>query len=277
MDTKAYIESGVIESYVLGLATAEEAAELELLCTQHADIKNAVDEFAAMMEAHAFDNAVTPPPAVKANIMLALADEFEKEKSSNVPVIAMHATDAEQMLQAGPKAIWKYLAAASVILLIASTALNFYFYNNYKASNEKYVALLEERNSLQARNNVNLTKLNELEESILIIKSPDVQKISLPGIKGHESSLAAVYWNTKTRDVYFDATKMDALPADKQYQLWAIVDGQPVSAGLIEDCSGLCKMTNIPKAQMFAITIEKKGGSATPTLDAMVVAGAVNG
>jgi len=70
-------------------------------------------------------------------------------------------------------------------------------------------------------------------------------------------------------------TKMDSLPGDKQYQLWAIVDGKPVSAGLIEDCNGLCKMTNVPKASMFAITIEPKGGSAAPHLEAMVVAGAV--
>jgi len=170
---------------------------------------------------------------------------------------------------------WRYLAAASIILLVASTALNFYFYNNYKSADNKYQALLTERNSLQASNDVFQTQLNGLEQSMRIIQSPDVEKINLPGIKGHESSLAAIYWDTKSKDVYLMPTKMDSLPGDKQYQLWAIVDGKPVSAGLIEDCNGLCKMTNVPKASMFAITIEPKGGSAAPHLDAMVVAGAV--
>ena len=269
MDTKAYIASGVIESYVLGLATAEEAAELERFYAQHADVKHAVDEFAALMEAQAFDNAIAPPPMVKEKVMHAIAEE-----SNEVPVIPLHEKE-EEPLQLKPKAVWKYLAAASIILLVASTALNFYFYNNYRSADNKYQALLTERNSLQASNDIFKTRLNGFEESMRIMQNPDVQKIDLPGIKGHENSLAAVYWDSKTKDVYFLPTKMDALPSDKQYQLWAIVDGKPVSAGLVEDCNGLCKMTNMPNAQMFAVTIENKGGSPTPHIEAMVVAGAV--
>ena len=34
-------------------------------------------------------------------------------------------------------------------------------------------------------------------------------------------------------------------------------------------------MKNIPKPSLFAITLEKKGGSATPTMDQMYVAGKV--
>lgn len=271
MDTKAYIESGIIESYVLGLSSAEEAAELEILCAQHEDIRKAVDEFAALMEAQAFNNAVPPPPTVKDKVMHAIAEDAEKKP---VPVVSMETK--EEMPSIGkPKSSWRFMAAASIILLVASTVLNFYFYNSYKSADTKYQALLTERNSLQASNDVFQTKLNGLEESMRVIQNPDVQKIDLAGIKGHENSLAAVYWDNKTKDVYLLPTKMDTLPSDKQYQLWAIVDGQPVSAGLIEDCNGLCKMTNVPKASMFAITIEPKGGSAAPHLDAMIVAGAV--
>jgi anti-sigma-K factor RskA len=271
VDTKAYIESGVIESYVLGLATAEEAAELELLCMQHADIKNAVDEFAALMEAHAFNNAVTPPPAVKDKVMLTLAAEFEEEKNKVVPVIPMQVADKETII-AAPKSAWRYLAAASIILLVASTALNFYFYSSYKASNEKYVALLEERNSLQASNDIYRTNMN-------IIKDTNVHKIDLKTVKPDQYNLAAVFWNKKTSEVYIMPASMAALPADKQYELWAIVDGAPVNIGALENCDkqSLCKMLNVSKTpQLFAITIEDKGAiKATPNMPGMVVAGEV--
>ena len=49
MDINAYIESGIIESYVLGLATAEEIAEVELLCSQQDEIKKAIDNFSALV------------------------------------------------------------------------------------------------------------------------------------------------------------------------------------------------------------------------------------
>lgn len=269
MDTQEYIQSGVIESYVLCLASVEESAELELLCTQYAEIKNAVDEFEALIEAQAFNNAVAPPTSVKNKIMLALAADFEEEGNNTVPVIPMHAEDA-RLIQAAPKSIWRYLAAASIILLVASTALNFYFYSSYKTSNEKYVALLEERNGLQASNNVYRTNMN-------IIQDTNVQKIDLKTVKPDKYNIASVFWNTKTKEVYLMPSNLAALPSDKQYQLWAIVDGKPVSAGVIGDCDKdeLCKMINMPNASAFAITIENRGGSETPDLPSMVVAGAV--
>jgi anti-sigma-K factor RskA len=272
VDTKAYIESGIIESYVLGLASAEEAVELEMLCAQHTEIKNAVDEFALMIEKDAFENAVAPPVAMKEKLMLALADDFSEE-GSFAPIIPLRTVSAEPKVKSF--SALKYFAAASVILLVASTILNFYLYNSYRATNNKYEALLTERQSLQANNNVFRAKLDDLENSFRVIQNPNVKVIALNGVKGKENDLAAVYWDSKTKDVYFLPTRMEATPSDKQYQLWAIVDGKPVDAGLIGDCNGLCKMKNIPKAQAFAITLEKKGGSPTPTLSEMYVMGKV--
>jgi anti-sigma-K factor RskA len=68
---------------------------------------------------------------------------------------------------------------------------------------------------------------------------------------------------------------MDKIPPGKQYQLWAIVDGKPVDAGMVGDCEGLCKMKVINRAEAFAITLEKEGGSSAPTLTAMYVMGKV--
>jgi len=268
VDTRAYIESGIIESYVLGLADAEEAAELEMLCKKYDDIQKALDEFEALMKAHAFDNAITPAAAVKDRIMHALAEDFAKEENENiVPVIPLNVPDEKIKPIARP--VWNYIAAASIILLIASTAFNFYLYNNYKSAANKYQALLTERNSLQASNDVYRTNM-------LIIQDTDVLKINLTTVKEKENNLATVYWNSKTKDVYLMPSKMSPVPSNKQYQLWAIVDGKPVDAGIIEpDCNVLCKMKNIPKAQAFAITVEQKGGSPTPTLTAMVVMGKV--
>jgi anti-sigma-K factor RskA len=53
------------------------------------------------------------------------------------------------------------------------------------------------------------------------------------------------------------------------------VNGKPEDAGLMSNCDGVCKMKNIPKAEAFAITLEKKGGSPTPNLASMFVMGKV--
>jgi hypothetical protein len=43
---------------------------------------------------------------------------------------------------------WRAVAAAAIVLLIASSALNFFLYNNYKDSHTKYLALLTEKNTM---------------------------------------------------------------------------------------------------------------------------------
>ncbi|WP_350340234.1 anti-sigma factor [Paraflavitalea speifideaquila] len=55
-------------------------------------------------------------------------------------------------------------------------------------------------------------------------------------------------------------------PAGRQYQLWALVDGKPVDAGMLDNCDGLCQLKNIQQAQAFAITLEKPAEALYPIL-----------
>jgi anti-sigma-K factor RskA len=59
---------------------------------------------------------------------------------------------------------------------------------------------------------------------------------------------------------------------DKQYQLWALMNGQPIDLGVFaRDERLLIKMKNVQNAQAFAITVEPKGGSTTPTSQPIVL------
>ncbi len=70
------------------------------------------------------------------------------------------------------------------------------------------------------------------------------------------------------------------IPTEMQLQLWAIADGKPVSLGVF-DVADLKEMSDpfavdAKNISAFAITIEKRGGSEQPTMEKMVVMGAVN-
>lgn len=72
MNLKNYIESGIIESYVMGLASASERAEFEQLCTQHPELVAARRKFEENIESFAFEQALPTPPAVKGKIFNAI-------------------------------------------------------------------------------------------------------------------------------------------------------------------------------------------------------------
>jgi anti-sigma-K factor RskA len=281
VDIQAYIQSGAIESYVLGMADAEEAAELEQLSLQYPGVKQVVAAFEALLEQQAQQAAVAPPASVKENIMQALQSEFTTfntfvpAATTTAPVKEMHATPQQAPVRKMENNWIKYTAVAAVFLLVASTGLNVYLYKQAKTVKSDYLALLKQNASVTADNRVYQTKMMELTNSIEMMSNPAMVKVPMNGVKEKEE-LATVYWDSNTKDVYLWANNLPATPEDKQYQLWALVDGVPVDAGVLEaDCNGLCKLSNIKKAQAFAITLEKKGGSPKPDLTQLHVMGKV--
>lgn len=266
MNIQAYIESGIIESYVLGMADDQERAELELLKQQYPEIAAALEAFELSLEQQALSNAMKPDAAVKQALFAKLENEFET--SNEAKIVTMQASNPGWL---------RYTAVAAVILLVVSAASNVYFYKQFRQASTQYQALLIEQSSLIAKNDALQAKGLDLYNGIQIMSDPAFTKVSMPGIKSEENKLATVFWDKKNNEVYLLANRLPQVSETTQYQLWAIVDGKPVDAGLIDACTGLCKMKNISNASAFAITLEKRGGSPTPNLQQLQVIGNVNG
>jgi len=266
MNIQAYIESGIIESYVLGMADDQERAELEQLSQQHPAIRAAIEAFELSLEQNAMAHAMQPATRIKSGLLAALETEFKPVTEAKI--VAMPASNTGWL---------RYVAAASVILLVVSAATNVYFYNQFREASNQYQALLIEKTSLLAKNEALQAKGLDLFNGMQIMSDPAFTKVSMPGIKAEENKLATVFWDKNKNEVYLLANRLPKTTTDTQYQLWAIVDGKPVDAGMIDACSGLCKMKNISNASAFAITLEKRGGSPTPNLQQLQVIGNVNG
>ena len=269
MDIKAYIQSGIIESYVLGLTSAEETAEIEKLRAQHMELEEAINEFSLAFEKKAFENAIPPPPDLKAKIIAAI----QKEDNGMATPITSQPDEESSVVHINHIRKWRTIAAACVVLLIISAGLNYYLYSQYSNNKEAYQALLSERQTLQVNNEIYQTQLKEWQSAAAMMADTTMAMVKMRSPKGKDDA-ATVFWNTQNKDVYVMVNKLPEPKHGKQYQLWAMVDGHPVDAGVLSpSCSSVCKMRNIPKADAFAITLEKEGGSATPNLKALFVIG----
>jgi len=280
VNIKDYISSGIIESYVLGLATADDAAEFERMCAVHAEVRQAREEFEILLEKNGLQNSVSPPRNIRSKIFSELQIESDKNQEQNRIIYRSQADKEPGTSTPVVKLNWlKWLAAASIILLLGSTALNFYFFNRYKHYSAQYEQILAQNTELAKNEQVLKASLQEYQNSLTHIRDTNMAIVKMAGSSVPASpdpnSAATVYWDTKSKDVYLLVNNMPAPPTDLQYQLWAIVDGTPVDAGVFDMKDGIIKMKNIPRAQAFAITLEKKGGSATPTIEKMYVMGKV--
>ncbi len=268
MNVQEYISSGLIENYVLGLASPEEMAEFEQMYSAHAEVRTARDVFERKLEQKLLEQAIPPAPALKSKIFSQLQMEHDKLPAGT------GSTETAKIVRPS----WtRFAAAASVVLLLGSVGLNWYLFNEYKGSLAKYDALVATQTQMASANSSLQTSLQDYRSALEEIRNPAMAVIKMPGVAAKPNSLATVYWNTQSKDVYLLVNQLPKPNADKQYQLWAIVDGKPVDAGIfdVSDGPSFVKLKNIPNAQAFAITLENKGGSVSPTMDAMYVMGKV--
>ena len=243
MNVQEYISGGIIESYVLGLASEEERSEFEKMCEQYSEVLQARIAFELSLEKEAKQNAIEPPADLKEKIFDAIQPMGRIVNMSSTPV---------------KRSKWlKYAVAACLVLLAGSLYWNISLYNKNK--------------KLQSEFDNTAAKLNDMKNDARILQqNPNVKMAAMTGLEASPQSFATVYWDTTSKDVYLLINNLPKPASDKQYQLWALLNGKPIDAGMIDNeyfirqNKLLIRMKNMQGAQAFAITLEKKGGSPTP-------------
>lgn len=276
MNSKEYISSGILESYILGQASPEEAGILECVMKNNNEVREAFEEAQKTLEMLATAQAVTPPDNLRSTIWNKIQQQEKVELNIEQPAIPIQ-TNIRQTeekkevleIEKEKKDNWKNYAIAASLLFLVSSGVNLYWMNSQAEINEKMVKLESETKSK------NLAMQN-MQQKLDIVANPDMKKVVLAGVDKHPESKATVLWDTNSKDVYLNVNSLPEAPEGMQYQLWAIADGKPVDAGMYsEDKDGRIALSNIPNAQAFAITLEKKGGSDVPTMENMYVMGGV--
>lgn len=83
-DVRKFIESGILEMYVLGQTTAEETSEVEQMASMYDEVHHEIQEISAALEQYAKANAVEPDPMIHPFLM-AVIDYTERLKKGEAP------------------------------------------------------------------------------------------------------------------------------------------------------------------------------------------------
>ncbi|WP_375416080.1 anti-sigma factor domain-containing protein [uncultured Hymenobacter sp.] len=308
----AYIESGVLEQYVLGELSAAERAAVEAEAQREFAVRQALDELRAGLELYTQAHAQTPPAGLRERVLeralrqtrdqgvpapaapddandttspLRVSARQEANGAPSVPTPPLAATGGETprrpLYPATPAAETatrppNWAIAASVALLL-SLAGNAVLYSRWQQSDAALVAVQQEQASFAATSQATNQQLAETRQEVAVLRDERFRVVALAGTKAAPTARARVFYNAATQAVFVDVRRLPVLPADKQYQLWALDKGQPVDAGILATATatgaGMQQMKNVTRAQAFAMTVEPAGGSPTPTLSTMTVLG----
>lgn len=262
MNVQEYISSGILEAYSLGEVTAAERASVEKAVATYPEVREELRKIEETLEKVTFASAITPPAHLKEKIL------------SKVPASG---SEAKVVALAPERSFWKYAAAASIAVALFSSYLAFYYNQLWRASTTELAQIKSDNARMAEDYNVVNQKLDKIQTDLAVIENVSFTKVIMKGTANDQNALASVYWNPATQEVYLSVQKLKEISRDNQFQLWAIVNGKPVDAGVFDlnTVAGLIKMKNINGAAAFAVTVEPRGGKDAPTLETMQVVGSV--
>lgn len=269
MSTQEFISSGILEAYVTGAATDAERAQVEAMAAQHPEVKTELQAIEDAMNAYVLKHAVEPPARLRDKIMDAIASTPTRASSGDGEI---------KEYRIGPRTEEKkdyrytriYAIAASLLLLLSLPA-SIFMYMRMKTDEGKITAMAKQQQDMAKSMNDSAIAYQGMRNKIYVLTDPMFKMIPLKGMAAAPGAKAMACWCPGSKELYFEPEKLPEPPKGMQYQLWAIVDGKPVDAGMVKMEAGMQKMKLIANASAFAVTLEKAGGSPTPHGDTYVM------
>lgn len=244
----------------MGISSPEENQIVKEHLDRFPELNQELKETEIVLENYALSNSTQPAPSVKEKLFNQLFSGDEKKPVNEAPVVSLTKKPFVPLF-------YKSIAAAVFVLLIGSMVLNYSYFNKYHKAQD---ALDLAQQQLQQKEKSNEAMSHDLD----VVTNKYAMPVVLNGTPHSPDALAKIFWMKNTGQVYIDPSNLPKVPSGMQYQLWGIVDGKPVSGGMIETSKGIYhiqKMKSFGKVDAFAITLEKAGGSPTPTMDQMIV------
>jgi len=263
VDIKAYIASGILEQYAFDLLSPAERSEVEANLQQYPELVEELRQIEYALEKYLSLYQDKPSP----DFQQRLNDSLENVVPDPLPT----PPPGTPPTRGGTN--W-WLTGLVVVALAAAAWL---FFDNQQ-KDRSYQQLATEYQNLQLDCDETTETNRGLLSLLQTIRQSGNSLIQMRGTDKDTTAFASIIYNAETKKSYLDIINLAEPAADKQYQLWAIVDGTPVDMGVfdvnIDTSKTLQEVPFIENVQAFAVTLEPRGGSVSPTLEEMVVIGA---
>lgn len=262
MDTKQYIESGILELYVYGLLSETENLEVSQMAKEHKEIETEI----ISIEKAIVNLSTSFSPFLS-------ADNFEKIKDK---------LDLKypKVIEMKPNNNWsQYVGWAAALVLLVGVS---YQYTQLSETQNQVTTI--EKEKLNLRDTLVDLKLknNQTLTALTVIRDTKNTVINLDGQAVSPKSYAKIYWNKETEVVYVDASGLPEPPEGMVYQIWSlklVPQLTPTSIGLLSEFSNnsekIFAVEKTGDAKAFGITLEPAGGSKSPTMEQLYALGKV--
>ncbi|MFP2995937.1 anti-sigma factor [Spongiivirga sp. MCCC 1A20706] len=245
-------EEGILEQYVLGGLSKDEMSQIQRLLSENEELQTKVEQLEKDLERLAVENAIEPSSIVKTKLLRSIEAKKSKERYN---------------LTLQKKSYYLPLAASIACIAIALAG---YLFTQWQSAKKQLLEVENETVVLTDRLNEVQNLLEQTEQRYNVVNNSKVIPLRLVGNQKMPQAVALVYLNHEAMEVVINSQGMPKLPKDKDYQLWADVNGEMINMGVVPAEQQLVKMKYISDASSINITIEPAGGNDHATVEQLV-------
>jgi anti-sigma-K factor RskA len=241
MNPQSFIQSGLLEAYILGLASPQERAEVERMSAAHAEVRDELAAIERSLEGYAQAQGEAPPPWMKGRIL----ERLEEEDAPAAPTPAV-------VPSGGGAGLTRFVA---LVFGLATLAFGYLYWQQLaerRALEGQVTTLQQEVADCNRRSDENRLQVANMRSLLITDK---------------KTYFVTAVHNPNAEKIRIDVKTVPGAGSNKYHQLWAIVDNKPVSLGMIQPGSDSLEFPAPRNATMYAISVEDKPeGNATPTV-----------
>jgi anti-sigma-K factor RskA len=253
LDIKSYISSGILELYVLGQLTPEEMREVEIMQEKHIEIKREIYEISLGLEKYGQLSGIKAPESVGTKLF----DNLPK-RTPTVQSASKDNMGSNHGLQ------WNLLTSLFALIGILGFTLYYLQLSENKATSQQYESQLRICDSITNQQEQQFALLNQ-------INDPNNKIIDMTPTAGYARISVYLHHNTVSKKNFLQLVNLPEITSDQAFQLWSLKDGaDPMPLNVFADKNTIIPVDFIDKTATYAITIEPKGGSKSPTLENLI-------
>lgn len=288
MTLEELISSGKLELYVAGVLSDREMSDIGILAVENPAVALEIEKIEQVMVEWLSPQEFQMPEAEKERQIDEILGRIRKEPRpilNGLPPLhgngngnGHHHTHAVVRPLRNRWPSWA--VAVLVATLVLTTGLSIWTGVRYAHLAPEASSLKTQYQDLANAQNQYQDQMSRLQTQVSLMRNILTRRIELSTVAGNKITGAdnymLVYWNPLSKKLLLVDAHLPELSSQQQYQLWAMYNGQPIDAGVfdikdIQSSSSFQK--DISNAQAFAVTVEPKGGSKTPTLSNLCMMG----
>lgn len=249
--------SGILELYVLGLTDESDRIFVEQSILKHKELVDDIRSIEGKLLSYGKTVEINPSPSTKTKLFKTLHESGRLKGTSPSSTTSTKAKNTS-----GSALAWTLTAFAALIIgaLLGYLLLK----QNTDKIIEQQATEIAACDSLSNEQNQQLELFRQLNDSNNTIKQMDATP-------QYAETKLYFHHNKQTQKNYIQVQNLPEITADQSFQLWSLKGNDPpIPMDVFAGNSDLIEVAFVDGTETYAITIEPKGGSQSPTLENLI-------